>query len=360
MYPEIKSFDLRLKQVEDDGTFTGHAAIFGNIDAYGDVIEPGAFTKTLKERPEVPILWYHNPYEPIGLSGSLVEDDKGLKVSGHLNLDVQRARETHSLMKQRAVRGLSIGYEAIKAPIEKNVRHLREIALWEFSPVVFGANDLALIEAVKAYGLPVWLPGKGAQSAPDFPLAEREYEWDADEADGRWREETDATEEPNARYRRGFLWYDAADADTFGAYKLLIVDVIDGESRIVPRAVFAVANALVNPARRPDIPETDILAIKRTVSRLYARMREEFDDESIVAPWDQDAAPDPEVKEGRVLSSRNRTLVANAIEALQALLDAADASAEAGEPSKSHDEPDVVSTLRAFHDELKTRRSRTA
>jgi HK97 family phage prohead protease len=35
--------------------------VFGNVDSYGDVIEPGAFAKTLQENPVVPILWQHDP-----------------------------------------------------------------------------------------------------------------------------------------------------------------------------------------------------------------------------------------------------------------------------------------------------------
>ena len=32
------------------GTFEGYGAVFGNIDSHGDVIEPGAFAKSLLDR----------------------------------------------------------------------------------------------------------------------------------------------------------------------------------------------------------------------------------------------------------------------------------------------------------------------
>src|SRR3546814_13947588 len=35
-----------------EGTFSGYAAVFGNVDSYGDVIERGAFKATLRARDE--------------------------------------------------------------------------------------------------------------------------------------------------------------------------------------------------------------------------------------------------------------------------------------------------------------------
>ena len=43
---EIK---LATEDVGTKGTFSGYGAVFGNVDAYGDVIAKGAFKKTLRE-----------------------------------------------------------------------------------------------------------------------------------------------------------------------------------------------------------------------------------------------------------------------------------------------------------------------
>ena len=32
----------------DEGVFTGYASVFGNVDSYGDIVEPGAFKDTLE------------------------------------------------------------------------------------------------------------------------------------------------------------------------------------------------------------------------------------------------------------------------------------------------------------------------
>lgn len=148
--PERKSFALKLDSPPDDeGRFTGYAAVFGNVDQGNDLIEPGALTKTLQENPEVPILWSHDTDEPIGISTAMVEDGHGLKVEAQLAMDVQRAREVHALMKMGAIKGLSIGYRTVKRSFKGQVRHLQELSLCEFSPVVFGMNPLALVDGVK-------------------------------------------------------------------------------------------------------------------------------------------------------------------------------------------------------------------
>jgi HK97 family phage prohead protease len=97
------------------------------------------------------LLWSHQPTEVLG-GITPTEDGKGLPVIGQLNLEVQSAREKRALMKQGVIRGLSIGYDAVKwdfDPIEK-IRHLKEIALWEISLVVFPADKNAQVSRIKS------------------------------------------------------------------------------------------------------------------------------------------------------------------------------------------------------------------
>lgn len=132
------------------GSFTGHANVFGNIDAVGDRVLPLAFTKDLRERgPKRPLLWNHSPTDPIGWV-ELAVDLKGLRVTrGQLVLDVQRARETYALMKAGVIDGMSIGYETVRERTGRDARELHEINLWEVSLVTFPANALARVDAVK-------------------------------------------------------------------------------------------------------------------------------------------------------------------------------------------------------------------
>jgi HK97 family phage prohead protease len=136
---------------DDKGAFKGYASIFDAVDSYGDVVMRGAFRKTLSDKKQFPLLWSHDISRPIGVI-SAKEDKTGLKVEGQLNLDVQLAREIRSLMKQGAVRGLSIGYQTVKdeQDTDRKARLLREINLWEISPVVFQACPDALVADVKS------------------------------------------------------------------------------------------------------------------------------------------------------------------------------------------------------------------
>lgn len=147
---EFKDFKFNLgKEDAEAGRFTGYASVFGVTDSYGDVVEEGAFKKTLKENESFPLLWSHDVQQPIGIIKG-VEDSKGLKVVGELNLDLTSAKEKRSLMMQGVIKGMSIGYEAIKAPLIDGIRKLKEVRLWEVSLVVFPANRKAIVGSIKS------------------------------------------------------------------------------------------------------------------------------------------------------------------------------------------------------------------
>lgn len=151
---KTKEFRLDVKNLADDGTFVGYGSIFGNVDCYRESVVKGAFSKSLKKHEQdnnpVLMLWQHSWEDPIGVWKELKEDDRGLYGVGEINLDVQKGREAYSLMKQRALTGLSIGYKEVKYTDNAEVRLLEEIDLYEISPVTFPANEEARISAVKS------------------------------------------------------------------------------------------------------------------------------------------------------------------------------------------------------------------
>lgn len=149
---EQKTISFEVKQVDEEtGIFEGYAATFSDKpDSYGDIIDSGAFKKSLKEGGKrVKILWQHSVMEPIGKPEEMSEDEKGLLVKGKLSLGVQRAREVLSLMKDGVITELSIGYDTVKEAYKDGIRHLKEVKLWDISPVTFAANTEALIASVK-------------------------------------------------------------------------------------------------------------------------------------------------------------------------------------------------------------------
>jgi HK97 family phage prohead protease len=148
-----KSISLEVKSVGDDGTFTGYGSVFGNVDSYGDIIQPGAFQKTLGERGDkVALLWQHDSTQPIGVYTSLSEDDHGLFVTGKFALDVQKGAEAYSLLKMGALNGLSIGFSTVRESYDNQtgIRYLQELKLYEISLVTFPANEAATVTSVRS------------------------------------------------------------------------------------------------------------------------------------------------------------------------------------------------------------------
>lgn len=241
MNMERKIVKFEVKDVDEEiGVFSGYAATFTNRpDRYGDIIEPGAFSKTIIEgKNQIKILWQHNTNEPIGKPLELLEDSKGLWVKGKLSLGVQRAREVLSLMKDGVITEMSIGYDTVKQEWSGGIRHLKEARLHDVSPVCFAANPAAMIISVKK-----------ATSFGDLPLADREMTWDAAAAEKRIR--TWAGGEDNIswdKYRRAFFWYDSENPELLGSYKLGFADVINGRLTAIPRGIFAAA-AVMRGAR---------------------------------------------------------------------------------------------------------------
>jgi len=148
---------LEIKSLKDSGEFEGYGSTFGGEpDAYGDVVAPGAFTDSLKAhkaKGTMPkLFWQHNPDEPIGKWFDAVEDDHGLLMRGRLNMDVQRGREAHALLKAEDIDGLSIGYRIKEYSVdtESGVWTLEKLDLVEVSIVSVGANENAVVQSVKA------------------------------------------------------------------------------------------------------------------------------------------------------------------------------------------------------------------
>lgn len=137
---EHKSFAFELKEANEAGEFTGLASVYGNRDLGGDVVERGAFTKTLRERgSEVPILWQHDQKNPIGL-GTLTDSADGLLIKGKLDLDIPEGQRAYSGLKKGYLKGLSIGYDVVKQKYAGNDRHLTELKLYEVSTVTLPMN----------------------------------------------------------------------------------------------------------------------------------------------------------------------------------------------------------------------------
>ena len=155
---EIKSSIKAYDDEDEDknyGTFEGYGSVFGNKDLGNDVIESGAFTKSLKRRKpqNVKLLYQHKSDMPIGVFDEIREDDHGLVVKGRLALKTQAGAEAYELLKMGALDGLSIGFRVNPKEVSYdkrgNKRIIKEVDLMEVSLVTFPMNPQATVRSVK-------------------------------------------------------------------------------------------------------------------------------------------------------------------------------------------------------------------
>lgn len=113
----------------------------------------------------------------------------------------------------------------------------------------------------------------GATPFKNLPIVDKT--WDSTAAIKRVRTKTGSTDKPSASYKNAFFWYDEADKENFGAYKLPFVDVVDGSLKAVRRGVFA-ANAAMQGARGGvKIPAADKPAVQKHIDKYRDKIAKE-------------------------------------------------------------------------------------
>jgi len=141
------------------GEVEGYASVFGNIDLDGDVVMPGAFSKSVQEFPKrtqpLPLIADHQ-LTTAGVVGSVValkEDSKGLWFKAKFS-SKSTAQDLRTDVIEGHVRGTSFTYDVIKAHPGfvngKSVRQLHELRLWEITISPFPINQLAGLTAAKS------------------------------------------------------------------------------------------------------------------------------------------------------------------------------------------------------------------
>jgi HK97 family phage prohead protease len=170
---EHKTIAFSVKALDDDqGLIEAYGSVFDVEDQGGDVVQPGAFKRTIqnsKARKDAgkakflaTMLYQHDPDRPIGGWYDLSEDTHGLKCKGQIVLSTQLGRETYELIKAGVINEFSIGYDIPSggATYDKSsgARLLKELRLWEISPVTFAMNQEALLTSVKSTDKTVMTP----------------------------------------------------------------------------------------------------------------------------------------------------------------------------------------------------------
>lgn len=155
-------FEVKKEDIGDDGSFLGYGSLFvKKPDSYGDIVAPGAFTKSLRKKGRngngIAMLWQHKADQIPGVWKELSEDQKGLKSIGQLAITTPLGFSTHEIMKLGAELKTfqlneSIGYDTVECEVDdkKKCRTLKEVELWEVSLVTFPARTGASVITVKS------------------------------------------------------------------------------------------------------------------------------------------------------------------------------------------------------------------
>ena len=158
----IYEAEIKAVAMDDDedeeryGKFEGYGSVFGNKDLGNDIIEKGAFSRSLKRKKphQVKLLYQHKTDMPIGVFEEIKEDEHGLYVKGKLALQTQAGKEAYELMKMGALDGLSIGFKVnpdmVSYDKRSRRRYIKEVDLMEISLVTFPRNPKATVRSVKA------------------------------------------------------------------------------------------------------------------------------------------------------------------------------------------------------------------
>lgn len=157
---------IKSELMEDGGVVKGYASTFDrDPDAYGDVVAPGAFAKSLErwkalneEGRYIPLLWGHDTEDPtsnIGRVIEAIEDERGLLITAEFDADNEKAQYVRKLVQEGRVYQFSFAFEIIdQGPTTledgRKANELKELELFEVSLVQIPANQHATVEEVKS------------------------------------------------------------------------------------------------------------------------------------------------------------------------------------------------------------------
>ena len=135
---------------ENLGIVKGYGSVFGNKDSDNDIIEKGAYRRTIKNNgSRVKYLYQHDITKPIGKMKELYEDEKGLVFVAEVP-KTTFGNEVLELMKYGVIDENSVGIMPVKKDYDEDgIRVIKEAKLYEISAVTIAANDEAKILEVK-------------------------------------------------------------------------------------------------------------------------------------------------------------------------------------------------------------------
>lgn len=153
---EFKDKDL-LSFNDIDGTVSAVFSKFNEIDSDNDVILPNAIKSGYGDKGVV-MCWGHDWKHIIG-KGKIEQDGEQAIFKGQFNLNTNAGKEAYETVKAMSdLQQWSFGFEVKDSEMgmfkkdngeEKEVRYLKDVKVWEVSPVMVGANQNTYTVSIK-------------------------------------------------------------------------------------------------------------------------------------------------------------------------------------------------------------------
>lgn len=133
-------------------------SVFNTIDSDNDVVVPKSIRSGYGEKG-VTMVWAHDWAKPIG-RGKIIQDDNNAKFVGEFNMNTDAGKEAYETVKAMGdLQQWSFGFEVLDSEVgtftkdsgeSQEVRYLKDVKVWEVSPVLVGANQETYTMAIKA------------------------------------------------------------------------------------------------------------------------------------------------------------------------------------------------------------------
>ena len=158
MNKDKKNFSFKSHN-DDTGEVEAVFSIFNRLDTDGDVVVSDSIKSGFKDN-EVPMVFAHKWDQPIG-KGVITSDDEKATFRGNFFMDTEAGKEAYKLAKamgdlQEWSFGFKIndyevkGYISEEMEEEVEARNLKDLTVYEVSPVLVGANRETYTLSIKS------------------------------------------------------------------------------------------------------------------------------------------------------------------------------------------------------------------